>query len=379
MGKFQNNNGCSVEIKPFTDYFKFDKLKLHEAIGGSIASGSAEFTFSGSEKHSNIVSDTQYLTITLEQSGGGIIYNIDALITSKKVLEDQLTVDFICIKDVSFMDETLSLTFNDVSEAIDYSYQGPRDIRCESDLSNDLPLVQFRESSYNFCKRIAQSFKYDSLFAFGLEGFMIKDTLGINSFGVDESTCDKNTSLPKVIAGTGNIMQEQLTKSNLNPQYYKKPFDSWNETMEGEEINDSNKTEHGQDEYSIQSTNAVAIVNFDRYSIVHKDILQLKKNFDYNSRYYNSSYYSNLSICHNEKMPNFKLGDVVSYENLMEKNVKNPNKFYIVYENDVLITSDSTSGHEKGKGFAWKTLLKGIEDGRGNILDQSNNPGKKQN
>ena len=62
----------------------------------------------------------------------------------------------------------------------------------------------------------------------------------------------------------------------------------------------------------------------------------------------------------------------------MEKNVQNPNKYYIVYENDILITSDSTTGHENGKGFAWKTLLKGIEDGRGNILDQNNNPGKIQ-
>ena len=61
----------------------------------------------------------------------------------------------------------------------------------------------------------------------------------------------------------------------------------------------------------------------------------------------------------------------------MEQHVKNPNKFYIVYENDILITGDSNIGHEKGKGFAWRTLLKGIEDGSGNILEQSNNPGRK--
>ena len=123
--------------------------------------------------------------------------------------------------------------------------------------------------------------------------------------------------------------------------------------------------------------NAVAIINFNKYSIVHKDILRLKQNFDYNSRYYESNYYSNLSICHNERLPNYKLGDVVIYKNVMEQQVKNPNKFYIIYENDILITGDSTIGHEKGKGFAWRTLLKGIEDGSGNILEQSNNPGRK--
>ena len=75
-------------------------------------------------------------------------------------------------------------------------------------------------------------------------------------------------------------------------------------------------------------------------------------------------------------MHNFKLGDIIEYENVLEKDIKNPNKLYIVYENDILITSDSTVGHESGKGFAWKTLLKGIEDGRGNVLNQSENPSK---
>ena len=368
MAKFQNNNGCSVEILPFMGPFRFLKLKLHESIGGPIASGSAQFEFPSDEKCTDLIEDTYYITIRLEQNKG-IIYNIDALITSKRIQENMLSIEFLCIKDVSFIDETLSLNFTDIDEALDYSYQGPKDLRCESDLSNNLPIVQFQETSYDFCKRIALSYKYDSLFAFGLEGFMIKDTIGTDSFGSGEPNI-------KVVAGTGSVMQEQFTKSNLNPQYYKKPFDSWNETMEGEEINDSNKTEHGQDEYSIQSTNAVAIVSFDRYSIVHKDILQLKKNADYNRRYYNSSYYSNLSICHNDRMPNFKLGDIVKYENVLEKDIKNPNKLYIVYENDILITSDSTIGHENGKGFAWKTLLKGIEDGRGNILNQLENPSK---
>ena len=41
-----------------------------------------------------------------------------------------------------------------------------------------------------------------------------------------------------------------------------------------------------------------------------------------------------------------------------------------MYENDILITSDSTINHEGGKGFAWRTLLKGIEDNKGNILNQ---------
>jgi hypothetical protein len=371
MAKFQNNNGCIVEINPFMDYsFRFTKLKLHEAIGGPIASGSAVFEFPCDQKCTDLIEDTYYIKIGIQQEKG-IVYNIDALITSKMIIDNQLSIEFMCIKDVSFIDETLSLNFTDINEALDYSYQGPRDLRCESDLANNMPIVQFQETSYDFCKRMAQSFKYNSLFAFGLEGFMIKDTVGINSFGVSDSPCTI-----KVTAGTGSIMQEQLTKSNLNPQYYKKPFDSWNETMEGDEINESNKTEHGQDEYSIQSSVASAIINFNKYSIVHKDIFSLKKNFDFNSRYYNSSYYSNLAICHNDSLPNFKLGDIIEYENLMEKDIKNPFKFYIVYENDILITSDSTSGHENGKGFAWKTLLKGIESGNGEILSQTNNPSK---
>lgn len=368
MAKFQNNNGCTVEISPFP--FRMVKLKLHETIGGPIAHGSASFEFTNSEENIDLIEETYYIKIRIEQNEG-IIYNIDALITSKRIIDNQLSIEFSCIKDVSFIDETLSLTFTDISEALDYSYQGPRDIRCESDLSNDFQVVQFRETSYEFCKRMAMSFKYDSLFAFGLEGFLIKDTLGINSFGNSE----KENPIP-VISGTGSVMQEQLTKSNLNPQYYKKPFDSWNETMDGEEINDTNKTEFGQDEYSIQSTNAVAIVSFDRYSIVHKNILQLKKNSDYNRRYYDSSYYSNLSICHNDRLPNFKLGDIVKYTNQMEKDIKNPNKLYIVYENDILITGDSTTGQENGKSFAWRTLLKGIEDGRGTVLNQTENPSK---
>lgn len=373
MGKFQNNNGCSVEIKPFMDYsFSFKKLKLHEAIGGSIAQGTVDFEFPNNEISTDLIASTNYLNIRLEQSEGSI-YNINALIVSKKIIDNQVTLDFSCIKDMSFISETLSLEFTDINEAIEYSYQGHKDIRCESDLSNDLNLIQFQETSHNFCTRIAKSFKYDSLFAFGLEGFIIKDTIiGKNSKG----NIEKENPIV-VIAGTGSIMQESLPKSNLNPQYYKKPFDSWNETMEGEEINDSNKTEYGQDEYSVQSTYGAAIVSFNKYSLVHKNFLQLRKNADYNDRYYKSSYYSNLSISNNDRIPEYKLGDIVYYINSQEKDIKNPNNLYIVYENDILITSDSTIGHEGGKGFAWRTFLKGIENGKGEVLDQLNNPGKK--
>ncbi len=375
MSIYKNNNGCSIEISPFQDHlFRFTKMKLHEAIGGSIASGSIQFEFSNNEECTDLIEETYYIKIKIQQENG-IIYNIDGLITSKRVIDNQLSIEFMCIKNVSFIDETLSLNFTDINEAINYSYNGTKDIRCESDLSNDLPLVQFRETSYDFCKRIAQSFKYDSLFAFGLEGFLLKDTVGINSFGINEKTA-RIENIPNVFAGTGSVMQEQLTKINLNPQYYKKPFDSWNETMEGDEINESNKTEYGQDEYSIQSTNAVAIINFNKYSIVHKNVLQLRKNFDYNNRYYNSTYYSNLTICHNDRLPNYKLGDIIYYKNNMEKDIKNPNKYYIVYENEILIVSDSTIGQEGGKGFSWRTLLKGIENGKGEILDQSKNPSK---
>ena len=158
MAKFQNSSGCSVEIKPFTDLFKFNKLKLHEAIGGSIANGFAEFNFLGNEKHSNLISETNYIEIDISQANGGISYKIDALITSKKVMNDSFIVEFLCINNLSFIDKTLSLTFKDINEAIEYSYTGAKDIRCESDLANDCTIVQFRETSYDFCKRIAQSF-----------------------------------------------------------------------------------------------------------------------------------------------------------------------------------------------------------------------------
>lgn len=366
MGKFQNSNGCSVEIKPFMDSsFSFKRLKLHEAIGGPIAYGIADFEFPNNEINTDLINETNYIDIKIEQSEGSV-YNINALITSKKVIDNQVTIEFSCIKNISFISETLSLEFRDINEAIEYSYLGNKDIRCESDLSNDLSLIQFQETSYDFCTRMAKSFKYDSLFAFGLEGFMLKDTIsGINSKG------NKERENPiTVLGGTGGVMQESLSKTNLNPQYFKKPFDSWNETMEGEEINETNKTEYGQDEYSIQSTYGVSIVSFDNYSIVHKNVLQLRKNSDYNNRYYNSNYYSNLSICYNDRVPEYKIGDIIYYKNVQEKDIKNPNNLYIVYENDILITSDSTINHEGGKGFAWRTLLKGIEDNKGNILNQ---------
>jgi hypothetical protein len=61
----------------------------------------------------------------------------------------------------------------------------------------------------------------------------------------------------------------------------------------------------------------------------------------------------------------------------MEKDIKNPNKLYIAYENEILITTDSTSGHESDfKSFSWRTLLKGVEDENGSILEQHNNPSK---
>ena len=369
MAKFTNNNKTSIEIKPFTDTFRFIKIVMHESIGGSIANGAVDFEIPNTEEASSLIQETHYINIEMEQDGGNS-YKISALITSKKVIDNQFSIEFSCMDNSSFIDETLSLSFRDIDEAIEYSYKGRKDIRCESDLSNNVPIVQFQETSYDFCKRIATSFKYDSIFTFGLEGFMIKDTVGINSLGEKD---------PKiyVISGTGSIVQEQSVKSNLNPRFYKKPFDSWNETEDGEEVNESNKTDHGQDEYTIQSKNAASIVNFDKYSVIHKDVLQLKKNFDYNKRFYNSNYYNNLSICYTQSIPNYKIGDIIFYTNVLESGVKNPYKLYIVYENDITMVAGATVGQENKRNFAWRTLLKCIEDQSGEILNQENNPSKK--
>ena len=109
MAKFQNNNGCSVEITPFMDFCRFLKLKLHESIGGPIAQGFAELEFPNDEKAIDIIEETQYIKVRIEQNEG-IIYNIDGLITSKKILDNILQIRFLCIKNISFIDETLTIS-----------------------------------------------------------------------------------------------------------------------------------------------------------------------------------------------------------------------------------------------------------------------------
>ena len=330
-----SSSGVTVDIGPFLKSgYKFRKLQLTESLGGIIASGGASLYCDGSNEALELITKTFNITITLKKKVG-VSYNIPAFITTKKFIKNILDIEFLCLPDKTFFSESEVLEWPDITTALESLWPGKKDFRCESDINNEIKLFQTGENNYSICKRLAYSFKQKSIFAFGLEGFLIKDLVGIDSTGQNEPYW--------TIMGEEDVFQKSPYNLNYNYRLYKENINPWEEN------------------YSDKESKNISVQILDNsYRIVHKDYYQLLDNYVYNTNLMSSKLYNSFTVVHPTTLPEFKIGDVIKYRRAGESSWM-PITTFLVSQMDIFIATEKDKD-ENGLGFSVTSVLRGIEE-----------------
>lgn len=341
--KYTNSYEVTIDFKPWFDTgYVFTKLHMFEELGGQVAYGEIDMELDGSEAALDLITNQHTGTLTIEKEEGNI-YNIDIFITSRKYFKNNASLSFICINNKNFFTELVSGEWTDITTALDALYPGKKDIRCESDINNGVTIFQNSESNYSLCKKLAYSFKHNTIFAFGWEGLLIKEIIGIDSGGNKEPYF--------TISGNVDLHQIDSYNFNYNKKLYHKPFNPW-ETLE-----DGTTAAYPE----LQAKNNRVVQFYNDYCIVGTDYYQLMDNYWFNLRYMNSDMYTSFRVVDLD-MPKYKIGDVLTYKR-EEQESKYPFEYFLVRSNELFFAIDgSNETDSNGLNFSWTSKFIGLQE-----------------
>lgn len=339
MAKYESPEGIIVDVDPFlSSGYRFLKLHLYEVLGGKLANGVIELVHLGSDSALELITTTHKFTIKIDIRDG-LNYEIPCFIVNKKYLKNYLTLEFVCIEDKKFFTEPLSLDYPDITTALNSVYPGKIDLRCESDINNEVKVYQNGETSYDFCTRLSYSFKQKTVFSYSWDGFMLKEIPGIDSSGKQEPSM--GIILP------GGAFQCDPYNLNYDKRLFYPPLDAW----ETEDYSEAPK-----------STGINSMYDFDGYYLVAADHKQLLDNYLYNRRFMNTPLYTSFRIVCTE-WPKYKIGDIITLRRLDETNQPPFTKF-LVSSNEMFLAVDGADiVDENGFTFSFTSMLRGIEVG----------------
>lgn len=357
--KFKSSYGINIDYEPwFSSGYRLVNLKIREELGGSLASGSIRLTQVSDLKNLKLVTDQYTGMITITKSGNNndedVLFKFEIFIINRTYEKNSVLLDFYCISNKSFYTDLQSNSYKNITEALNSLYPkspaefGGRlgiDIRCDSDIANEISIVQFNETNHSLCTKLANSFKRKAIFAYGFNGFFIKDILGINSLTKDETKLD---NLPKIINNLGTVREKSfmIPYNNILFQNIKEP---WLE-----------------EKYSnLSSPYSTSFLLYDKYVTVGNSMTPLMENYVYNTTHFNTSLYSYSSIVTNT-IPDYRLGDVITFvdekEELTDKDtIKFPYKTFLICSNEFFITADSIKVSKNLSGMSWTSRIIGLE------------------
>ena len=360
--KYINSNNVSIDFNPwFGDgpdaggHFRFTKLHLYEELGGSLAFGNMDMEMDRSNEAYDLVENEKTGTITIKREDveDGFIYTIPIFITDISTQMNIVSIKFFCIPEKDFFSKkTTDTKKTDIKATIEALYPGKKDIRCETDIQgSDILFYQNKETNQEMLTRLCYSFKKDSIFCFGFEGLMIKETMGEkNSKGKTEPDDEM------VLRSNSEYMQISSFTNRYFPDLYKLPLNIWEDTESLEAIKDYTDLEpiNSRTVFKYSSSNSVATPYY-----------QLFENLSYNQSYMNSDIFSELKIVNMADIPRYKIGDVIKYQNQTDvyENLEWPYKEYLVRSNEFFISIDGSEFVDSyGSNFSWTSKLLGLEE-----------------
>ena len=361
MSKITNSYSISLEILPWTDngHFKINKLHLVEELGGRIPEGEIQMYYDEDQEANDILTKTQTGTIKItDEKEGGLSFEIPYFIVKRKIFKNIIFFNIICTQNIEFYNKPVAMTYKEgIKAAISNVFPGKLDIRIEPDSAVDGKTeYQRSETGYEFCKRLAYAYKKNSVFCFGWEGLMIKDTMGETN---SEGKVEQDDTIIQVTGGK-TFFNVESNELNYHEETNHEPYNPWKGITNDQETYFPTTQKSYED---VESKNATVVMNMGQYQIIGKDKEQHLDNSRFNERLMNSSYYSKLKI-KAQDLPNFKIGDVVQYRRVDEDS-KPVWKKFIVKGNELFWTGDDADGQtdELGFPFSWTTLLLGLDNG----------------
>ena len=200
----KNSKEVSVSLSPWTDKdgneasFSLFRLHVQESIYGVIPRGEAELVYPRTDKALEMIKNQETGTIEIiDNKENGLSYKFNIFITKRRTFNEILSIEFICIpgdgtdkntleKGKNFYTRLLSETYTDIWSAITASYPGPIRKKVETNVP-EIKIYRSNETSYDFVKRLGFSWKNKGVFAFGWDGLLLKEIVGINSFNEQAS------------------------------------------------------------------------------------------------------------------------------------------------------------------------------------------------
>ena len=347
MAKYTNSYKVTIDFKPWFDSgFQFTKLHMIEELGGKISGGEIDMDHDGSDAALKLITDQYTGQLTIEKEGGNI-YEIDIFITQRRFYKNSLSLSFICIKDKKFFTELIDAEWEDITDAINALYPGKKDIRIKSDINNGVKIFQNHETNYSLCTKLSYSFKQKSVFAFGWEGYMIKDIIGEK---------DSQGNVEPKLSITGNVEIHQIDSyyMHYNKKIYYKPENPW-------ELEDYPYTDYMAD-------NNRSIMFYDDYYLIGTDYYQLVDNYLLNRKFMQTELFTSFRVV-DMNMPKYKIGDVLKYSRA-EQDTKLPFELFLVQSNELFFAVEGSNATDSnGLNFSWTSKFIGLEE-NGSVLPE---------
>ena len=353
--KYTNSYKISVDFQPWFDKdngrHRFTKLHMYEELGGLSAYGTMDMEMDASGPALKLIKEERTGTITIEKEGGNS-FTIPIYITKLDTYLNFVTIDFVCTSNKDFYQKkNTDIKKQDIKATIESLYPGKKEIRCETDIQGGgLVFYQNKESDMDILTRLCYSFKKDSVFAFGWEGLLIKETMGDkNSKGKHEPDDEMR------IRGDSEFIQLSNYYDKARPGIYKQPINVWEDTEGLEAVKDYT---------DLEPINLRVLAKYGSKYYMHKDYYQLHENGTYNKAYMDSDLFQGIVIV-DYNMPNYKIGDVLEYKQVNKLTVDTlwPFKYYIVKSNELFISlDDSDYVDANGQHCSWTTRLLGLEE-----------------
>ena len=362
-------NSCGVSISFPWDNFRIVNLHIREAVYGEYPIGDMTLEHLQKQPDADKISKNKFAWIGIEDSSnGGYFFKTSIFITKRRVLNNSLQIDFICIpgdeddyeRGKDFYTSVQSTTYDNIISAITSTWptgnNGRSQLKFLSDSNIPDSTKVFRDSEVgaDFISRLCFSYGRNCVFAFSWDGLIIR-----NDLDVDKNNIDKD----KYISGnTNGWMQVNQTSQKYSVENNYSTFNPWtNENFDDETSRDISTTGNGfgdkEPKYCTSSVNRTT------YKIISKDYTELDKNYSRNTRFFRSKGYSVVKlVCPNQAPKNWKLTDIVMYKRIDENEASYPYRKYLVAGNEIFWSQDGAK--EKGPhgyAFEWTITLWGIE------------------
>ena len=373
----KNSKEVSVSLSPWTDKdgneasFSLFRLHVQESIYGVIPRGEAELVYPRTDKALEMIKNQETGTIEIiDNKESGLSYKFNIFITKRRTFNEILSIEFICIpgdgtdkntleKGKNFYTRLLSETYTDIWSAITASYPGPIRKKVETNVP-EVKIYRSNETSYDFVKRLGFSWKNKGVFAFGWDGLLLKEIVGINSFNEQEEY-----KIRKIFGDREEWTQISSKNSKYDVALNIGLFDPWQDPYKDTDKTDLWRSVTPDNKYKELEPKFVntSITGERKYTIYSPEYYTMEENRVSCEAFNKAKGYGSIVILGQDMPKDWRLGDAVLYSRKKDdENWDIRDRRCLVASNELFYSQEgSTKTGPHNLPFEWQTVLWGID------------------